>query len=342
MCNHLRRYWMQRIRLLIQKFPPPDSTTKKPPGPTPAHSITPSELEYELRKSALMLSILINLVDIAGYSINSNGKSHEAWTLLAKQYGGASDRARNMWERALANCKFEEGMKVAGENGHIKKMRALHKAANNVGAEITDIRFITKLLDSFPKFWDPIILNLYDKEDLSEVIMKLTSHGECLANRASETTKTTNHAFDSVKALEATVHTLQAEVKTLRTRPGGSSNPNKSHLVCSNPSCRKTGHLIPDCFQMGGGKQGQYPPWWKGKRTISPIANLVFSSLTIDGTINTGRHFALSATFDNNLVYTIYMSLVLKMFGSCVMAPTLSKKSCDITFDQSKISWFKI
>jgi len=164
------------------KTSPPDSTTNKPSGPTPVHSTTPSELEYELCESAAMSSILINLVDIAGSGVDPNGKSHEVWALLAKQYGGAIDRARNMQEKALANCNFEEGMKVAGENSHIKKMRTLRKAANDAGAGITDICFITKLLDSFPESWDPIILNLYDKMDLSEVIMKLTSHGERLAN----------------------------------------------------------------------------------------------------------------------------------------------------------------
>jgi len=105
-------------------------------------------------------------------------------------------------------------MKVAEENGHIEKMHTLCKATNDAGAGITDIHFITKLLNSFPESWDPIISNLYDKMDLSEVIMKLTSHGEHLTNRASKTTKTTP-AFDSVKALKATVHALQAEIKSL-------------------------------------------------------------------------------------------------------------------------------
>jgi len=83
--------------------------------------------------------------------------------------------------------------------------------------------------------------------------------------------------------------------------PGGSSNPNKSHLLCANPTCGKTGHLIADCFQMGGGKQGQYPAWWKGKQTIPPITNFTSSSSTIDGVINPGEHFALSATLNDEV-----------------------------------------
>jgi len=52
---------------------------------------------------------------------------------------------------------------------------------------------------------------------------------------------------------------------------------------------------------MGGGKQGQYPAWWKGKWTIPPITNFTSSSLTIDGVINPGGHFALSATLNDEV-----------------------------------------
>ena len=32
---------------------------------------------------------------------------------------------------------------------------------------------------------------------------------------------------------------------------------------CQN--CRKTGHYIVDCWEKGGGKEGQAPKWWKLK-----------------------------------------------------------------------------
>ncbi|KAF9541333.1 hypothetical protein CPC08DRAFT_770628 [Agrocybe pediades] len=62
-----------------------------------------------------------------------------------------------MREEALANCKLAEGGKVAGEDGHIEKMRKLRQRANEAGAKISDQRFITRLLDSFPESWDPVI-----------------------------------------------------------------------------------------------------------------------------------------------------------------------------------------
>lgn len=40
-------------------------------------------------------------------------------------------------------------------------------------------------------------------------------------------------------------------------------------LRCTNKYCNTvSGHLVKDCFAHGGGKEGQYPDWWKGKRDL--------------------------------------------------------------------------
>jgi hypothetical protein len=51
-----------------------------------------------------------------------------------------------------------------------------------------------------------------------------------------------------------------------------------------------------DCFQLGGGKQGQYPPWWKGKRTVPVITNTANLAMSPDGEVKTGTHYALSTS----------------------------------------------
>ena len=39
---------------------------------------------------------------------------------------------------------------------------------------------------------------------------------------------------------------------------------NKSHLKCDN--CGRPGHFKAKCWAKGGGQEGQYPEWFKGKR----------------------------------------------------------------------------
>jgi hypothetical protein len=51
----------------------------------PVHSTILSELEYELHKSVVLSSILINVVDISSSILNPSGTSHEAWKLLLDQ-----------------------------------------------------------------------------------------------------------------------------------------------------------------------------------------------------------------------------------------------------------------
>jgi gag-polypeptide of LTR copia-type len=219
----LHKYWLKQIT--IPSSPQPETKTTEPtssssskdviiPTPTPVHSTKPSQLEYELRENVALSSILINVVDISGSGLDPSGTSHEAWALLLDQYGKTSDRARNMHEEALANCKMVECGKVAGEGGHIEKMCTLRKLANDTGADIKDSRFITKLLDSFSESWDAVITPMYSETNLSTVNMNLTTHAERLAIRDAKTKPV--QSIDTVKALEATILALQTEMKSFK------------------------------------------------------------------------------------------------------------------------------
>jgi hypothetical protein len=109
-------------------------------------------------------------------------------------------------------------------------MRTLRKLANDTGANFDDTRFKTKLIDSFPESWDAICSICYNMSNLSEVISTLTSHGE----RVLRTKGMIAPPTDTVKALEASVLALQAEIKMFRTARKPMGNPNKANLVCEN------------------------------------------------------------------------------------------------------------
>ncbi|KAJ3993049.1 hypothetical protein F5050DRAFT_1533745, partial [Lentinula boryana] len=36
---------------------------------------------------------------------------------------------------------------------------------------------------------------------------------------------------------------------------------------CGN--CQRNGHVMEECFRKGGGKEGQYPAWWRGKKDVN-------------------------------------------------------------------------
>ncbi|KAJ3768028.1 hypothetical protein FB446DRAFT_707332 [Lentinula raphanica] len=76
-------------------------------------------------------------------------------------------------------------------------------------------------------------------------------------------------------------------------------SPNNPDLVCTNPNCRGRGHTIENCWKLGGGKQGQYPKWWKGKPNaplLNPSANTTTTSANPEGAISNSQIYALSTS----------------------------------------------
>ena len=171
----LLNYWEDKIfvsgELLSQPLPGQSTQSSLPLQTTPVHSRIPNELEYKLHESVALLSILINLTDIARLGVNSNGTSYEAWKFLEKQYGAGSQRMRNMKERELADWRYIDGSKVTSAGGHIEKMQKLWKAMNDTSLDISDDRFIVKLLSAFPdESWDSMMSMMYEETDLIRVM----------------------------------------------------------------------------------------------------------------------------------------------------------------------------
>ncbi|KAJ3991815.1 hypothetical protein F5050DRAFT_1532259, partial [Lentinula boryana] len=71
---------------------------------------------------------------------------------------------------------------------------------------------------------------------------------------------------------------LASHIETLEKQLAASANvvkfPDKK---CKN--CQQSGHLAEECFRKGGGKEGQYPPWWKGKKDV-PAGQLLVNIAT--------------------------------------------------------------
>ncbi len=72
----------------------------------------------------------------------------------------------------------------------------------------------------------------------------------------------------------------------------------KSHMV--NEHCKGIGYTIDECWKIRGGKQGQYPPWWKGKQDAQvPTANL--TQLASPDTSIMTNIFALNGTLGEDI-----------------------------------------
>ncbi|KAJ3832481.1 hypothetical protein F5878DRAFT_512594, partial [Lentinula raphanica] len=62
----------------------------------------------------------------------------------------------------------------------------------------------------------------------------------------------------------------------------------KNDKECTN--CGRKGHVKEDCYRKGGGKEGQFPSWWRGKKesSASSSANLAVTHIP--------QHYAMMAS----------------------------------------------
>ncbi|KAJ3816942.1 hypothetical protein F5880DRAFT_1442367, partial [Lentinula raphanica] len=91
---------------------------------------------------------------------------------------------------------------------------------------------------------------------------------------------------NAVSSLASRIESLEKQIQT-------SANVVRSpEKKCRN--CQRSGHVAEDCFRRGGGKEGQYPSWWKGKKDSpsNPTANVVNAPVIGELT----QHYGLSAS----------------------------------------------
>ena len=156
----------------------------------------------------------------------------EAWSTLTENYGVFSEIAAMNAEKRLRATEFVDGMDFLK---HVEDMREKWQMVTKKGAKINDSVFCTILIASLPESWNAVVAGIYAMTTSKDIIAVLTTHWDRLVPQKQK-------AGISATALQA---------QTSQT---------KQRLVCINPNCRRTGHLIKNCYWRGGGKEGQFPP----------------------------------------------------------------------------------
>ncbi|PBK89040.1 hypothetical protein ARMGADRAFT_1115248 [Armillaria gallica] len=275
----LVNYWENKVAI--------PGTMLTPLPATPINSLSPNLLEYTQRESVALASIIRNVKDVFGIGIDPTEPSHMAWDILKTQYSAYSDLVRNCREKTLKALKYQEGEKVSGNGGYIEKMRKLRKEANDAGAGINDTSFKTTLLDSFPESWDLVVSMLYAEKNLTVVIARLIAHSERVVGWNLINNPSSTQESSTVQALQASIQALTLQVQSLSSKRSMAPSLDKSHTA--NDNCKGVGHTLNECWKLGGGRQGQYPSWWKGKRDapVPSSTNLATTSSSEAGSVYT-------------------------------------------------------
>lgn len=86
------------------------------------------------------------------------------------------------------------------------------------------------------------------------------------------------------------------------SRPGNLDSDKR----CDN--CGRTGHIKINCFQKGGGKEGQYPAWWRGKKdtNIPTLSAAVMTTIMADSIRDFPQHYGMTAALTAQVSTGVY------------------------------------
>ncbi|KAF5313819.1 hypothetical protein D9619_013038 [Psilocybe cf. subviscida] len=202
-------------------------------------STTPTYDEWQQRDAWTQGLISLNVKNTIGLGIKLDRTAAETYASIASIKDAVSDLGCITAEAELNAIKYNDGSDM---DEHIAVLRTAWTQANGQGAGITDTKFRMVVLKSLPSTWLPFIGSLYAEPTSVGVIAQISAHSKMIMSIIPG-------SGTSLKALS-----MSANNSKLR-------NP---HLKCTN--CGKLGHELASCFQKGGGKEGQFPEWWRGKK----------------------------------------------------------------------------
>ena len=158
---------------------------------------------------------------------------------------------------------------------HIAELQRLREACRGLGIDVTDAQFSGVITLSMPSpSWDPVISTLVGVLDPKIVI-------SCLNTEWSRRQGLTSSGEDQ----NVVFHTS--------TKP-----------KCEN--CSWTGHIKAKCWEKGGGEEGQYPEWYKGKR--DPHTSIMVKAITDTPIVWTYGHTSQLKVWFANSAATVHVS----------------------------------
>ncbi|KAF9265249.1 hypothetical protein L218DRAFT_997750 [Marasmius fiardii PR-910] len=222
---------------------------------TAVNNPRPNILEFKICESVVYLTLWNNIKNPDGLGIPHGLMSKDLWKYLEDKFEQMSEISRQRKEDSLRACRYNEGMKIAGEGGY---------------------NWVT-----------------YGGKVNECIVSQLDEYYLYMGGGGSQSSSSVP-APDKISALQAKIEQLEVALAA-NNSPKGPRDPS---LVCTNPNCKGKGHLIESCWKLGGGKQGQYLKWWKGKRDtliLNQSANFTTTQEFSLSSIITGLHHALTA-----------------------------------------------
>ena len=201
--------------------------------PKPAVTEVDKLAKWEEVDAQALSTILMNIAPNVQAGLDCSS-SKDAWNGLLNRFAQADPIAQNLAQSRLHAKRYADGGSEILP-AHIAELQRLRESCGGLGVDVTDAQFagvITLLMPTLS--WDPVIGTLGGVLDPKVVISHLNTEWS------------------------------RRQGLTLMGKDSNVVFQTRTKLKCEN--CNRMGHTKARCWAKGGGQEGQYPEWFKGKR----------------------------------------------------------------------------
>jgi len=206
----------------------------------------------------------------------------EMWDEIKKDATKKSKLCQVDTRRRLQESRCEEGDDMPT---HLNKLVHLRNELDGMGASIPDEDFTTILLGSFPPSYRTLLSTITISAQLAGNTIPSTDVIRIVTEEAA------HRAIATRNDQAAGGAALMATAKKGKKGKGKPRKPVNTNLKCSNPNCERIGHTTDQCYQKGGGKEGQGP--WQKAAKAAKAANATTASAS-----SAEVNYALTCTTD--------------------------------------------
>jgi hypothetical protein len=221
--------------------------------------------------------------------VKNEPTSAAVWTKLALIFEGKGELTQLDMLTKLQNLVCLETTDICG---HITDMTEIQEELAGMGAPVSNAAFTAMIQKSLPPSYRSLIRSISTAARVTGKTMTSSELIQCIQEEA-DSQAVEKHAD---KAAE---NAAMLASKGGRGNPKGRRKPDETK-TCMNPNCLGVGHLTKDCYQKGGGKEGQAP--WDKKKGNASKANIASmddtESVALVLTVNPDNETALSVSSD--------------------------------------------
>src|SRR6202522_1436698 len=203
--------------------------------------------EWKQGEAIAKRQIASSIPDSLFMKIRAKGTAYEIWTELGKHFEKRSRMVSIDLRQRLQELRCAEKGSILD---HFSTLRTMREDLSSMGEPLTDTDFYAIIMGSLPLSYNPYLSAL---NATSSVLERHLSPDDLMLSITEEYERRTLKSKGSKKDNNAAFYSNDAS--TSKGQKGGSNPKRKGE--CHN--CGKKGHWLRDCWEKGGGKEGQGP-----------------------------------------------------------------------------------